>query len=80
MQKFQRYLYGHDFYIETDHQSLVYLSKAKELNARLMRWALVLQPYRFRSIVIKGSENVGADFFKSVVNIQVLQIQFFFSN
>lgn len=60
VQKFQRYLYGQEFYLETDHQPLVYLSKSKVLNARLMRWALVLQPYRFRTIAIKGSENVGA--------------------
>lgn len=61
VQKFQRYLYGKEFLLETDHQPLVYLSHAKVSNARLMRWALLLQPYRFRIVAIKGSENVGAD-------------------
>ncbi|XP_062613758.1 uncharacterized protein LOC134275492 [Saccostrea cucullata] len=61
VQKFRRYLYGKEFLLETDHQPLVYLTKAKVSNARLMRWALLLQPYRFRIISIKGSENVGAD-------------------
>ena len=61
VQKFQRYLYGREFHLETDHQPLVYLSHAKVSNARLMRWALLLQPYRFRFVSIKGSENVGAD-------------------
>lgn len=47
VRKIKRYLYGQEFYLETDHQPLVYLSKSKVLNARLIRWALVLQPYRF---------------------------------
>ena len=39
-QKFQSYLYGKEFSLETDHQPLTYLNKAKVANARLMRWAL----------------------------------------
>lgn len=61
IQKFQRYLYGQEFLLETDHQPLIYLNRAKVTNARLMRWALILQPYRFRIVAIKGSDNVGAD-------------------
>ncbi|XP_069108215.1 uncharacterized protein, partial [Argopecten irradians] len=59
--KFQRYLYGRHFVLETDHQPLLYLNKLKGTNSRLMRWALVLQPYRFTIRAIRGSENVGAD-------------------
>ena len=62
IQKFESYLYGREFMLETDHQPLVYLNRAKTANARLMRWALALQPYRYRIIAIKGSENIGADF------------------
>ncbi len=62
IQKFSRYLYGTEFLLETDHQPLTYLNKARVANARLMRWALQLQPYRFRIVAIKGSENVGADY------------------
>ena len=40
----------------------MYLQRAKVANARLMRWAMALQPYRFRIVAIKGSENVGTDF------------------
>ncbi|XP_060071934.1 uncharacterized protein LOC132551808 [Ylistrum balloti] len=40
--KFQKYLYGRQFVLETDHQPLVYLNKSKGTNARLMRWALQL--------------------------------------
>ena len=46
VQKFSRYLYGTPFTVETDHCPLKYLNEAKLKNARLMRWALILQPYR----------------------------------
>lgn len=62
IQKFESFLYGREFLLETDHQPLMYLNRAKVANARLMRWALSLQPYRFRIVSIKGYENFGADF------------------
>ena len=62
IEKFQRYLYGTDFELETDHQPLQYLDRSKTLNPRLMRWAMRLQPYRFHITAIKGVDNVGADF------------------
>ncbi|KAK3109194.1 hypothetical protein FSP39_025154 [Pinctada imbricata] len=64
--KFQRYLYGAEFLLETDHKPLIYLHQAKVNNARLMRWALSLQPYRFRLMSIKGKENVGADYLSRI--------------
>ena len=62
IQKFQPYLYGREFILETDHQPLLYINRAKVTNPRIMRWALALQPYRFSVRAIKGSENLGADF------------------
>ena len=67
VQNFSRYLYGQEFVLETDHQLLVYLTKKSVANARLMRWALVLQPYRFRIQAIRGRDNVGADFLSRIV-------------
>jgi len=64
--KFHTYLFGREFTLQTDHQPLLYLNKAKVANARLMRWALALQPYSFRIEAIRGSENVGADFLSRV--------------
>ena len=58
IQKFESYLYGREFMLETDHQPLVYLNRSKTANAQLMRLALALQPYRYRIIAIKGSENI----------------------
>jgi len=64
--KFYRYLYGRQFVLQTDHRPLIYLDKAKLANARVMRWALALQPFKFRTESIKGSDNVGADYFSRV--------------
>lgn len=64
--KFHRYVYGKEFILETDHQPLTYLNKAKMANARLMRWALALQPYRMRIMAIPGRENVGADYLSRI--------------
>ena len=64
--KFQMYLEGKEFTLETDHQPLLYLNRTKCINNRVMRWALALQPFRFRIEAIRGSDNVGADFLSRV--------------
>lgn len=66
VQRFEPFLYGREFVIETDHQPLSCLKKSKVANGRIMRWALSLQPYRYRLEVIKGSKNVGADYMSRV--------------
>ena len=60
--KLQVYLYGKSFVLQTDHRPLLFLDQAKQTNARVMRWALALQSYKFRTESIKGSDNVGADY------------------
>ena len=60
--KFNRYLFGRENILQTDHQALKYLNTAKYENNRVMRWALKLQAYRFLIQDIPGKENVGADF------------------
>ena len=62
IQKFERFLYGKHFVLETDHQPLQYLQRVKPTNPRLMRWALQLQPYHFTIRVIPGKDNIGADY------------------
>ncbi|XP_041461733.1 uncharacterized protein LOC121413037 [Lytechinus variegatus] len=61
VRKFEPYLYGRQFVLETDHQPLTYMNSVNPANGRLMRWILALQPYRFRVEAIRGSDNVGAD-------------------
>jgi hypothetical protein len=64
--KFQAFLFGREFVIETDHHPLACIRKSKVANGRIMRWALSLQPYRYRIEVIKGSQNIGADYMSRV--------------
>ena len=59
--KFNCYLYGRSFTLQTDHHPLTFLNSAKLTNPRLMCWALKLQPFRFRVEAIPGVDNVGAD-------------------
>ena len=59
--KFRFYLLGKEFLLEVDHRPLIYLNKLKGSNARLMRWALCLQSYRFRIVHVPGKDNLGAD-------------------
>ena len=54
VEKFRKYLYGVEFLLETDHKPLSYIQTAKVLNPRIMRWAMKLQPYRFRITAIRG--------------------------
>jgi hypothetical protein len=66
IKKFQTYLYGQEFVLQTDHQPLVYLDKCKVTNSRIMRWALFLQNYRFQIRAIKGSDNLIADYLSRI--------------
>jgi len=60
--KFAQYLLEQEFDIETDHRPLTCLSNKKVVNNRIMRWALLLQPFRMTIKAIPGRENVGADY------------------
>ena len=62
IQKFEIYLYGIQFVLETDHQALTFIDHIKTKNSRVMRWALFLQNYKFQVLAIKGSDNVIADY------------------
>lgn len=62
IQKFEIYLYGREFILETDHYALTFIDQTKIKNNRVMRWALFLQNYRFQVLAIKGSDNVIADY------------------
>ena len=66
IRKFLIYLYGREFDVETDHQTLVNIGHAKFSNNHIMRWALFLQNFRFRVIAVKGKDNVLADYLSRV--------------
>jgi hypothetical protein len=61
-EKFQNYLLGKTFVLQTDHAPLQYLRTAKYQNSKLMRWSMLLQPYKYVVKYIRGSENFCADY------------------
>lgn len=58
---FRPYLFGQHFKIETDHAPLVWLSKIKEPNSRLIRWKLKLDEFDFSISHVTGRTNCVAD-------------------
>lgn len=60
--RFKLFLYGRTFRVQTDHQPLEFLNKARLTNSRVMRWSMALQDHSFNVEYIKGRDNVGADF------------------
>ncbi|KAL2089206.1 hypothetical protein ACEWY4_016105 [Coilia grayii] len=56
------YLLGREFTLETDHRALQWLGKMKDSNARVTRWFLSLQPFRFVVKYRAGKQNPVADF------------------
>jgi len=61
LKHFRAYVEGHSFQIVTDHASLKWLMANRDLNSRLGRWAIALQPFKFRIDHRKGSLNVVPD-------------------
>ena len=63
LQHFEVYLNSHSLptIVYTDHNPLVFLSQMCNKNQRLMRWALLIQPFHIVIKHKKGSDNVVAD-------------------
>lgn len=61
VKKLHYYLDGEKFTIMTDHRPLTWLKSNSGANARLMRWALTLQPYNFEIVHKSGKLNQNAD-------------------
>ena len=56
--KFQPYLAGKPYILQTDHQPLTFLNDAKFKINRIMRWAFALQGYDYTGNDILGKDNV----------------------
>ena len=59
--KLRYYLLGREFTLVTDHAPLKWMATAKDTNARVTRWFLALQDYRFRVDHRPGREHANAD-------------------
>ena len=59
-EKFHAYIYGLEFHLLTDHKPLevIYSSRSKPC-ARIERWVLRMQPYKFKVDYIPGKANIA---------------------
>ncbi len=56
------YLLGREFTLCSDHAPLQWLHRMKDTNARITRWYLALQPFKFKVIHRPGTQMTVADF------------------
>nr|GFB72831.1 reverse transcriptase domain-containing protein [Tanacetum cinerariifolium] len=68
--KFQSYLNLNKSIVYTDHFAFKYLFAKKYSNARLLRWVLLLQEFKFKVIDTKGAENLMTDHLSILENPQ----------
>ena len=66
LKKLSRYILGTEFVLQTDHAPLRCLVQGETQNARLCRWALILQQFSFRVEYIRGYKNTLADYLSRV--------------
>jgi hypothetical protein len=57
VKRYRPYLEEKPFVLKTDNKALLWLNTTKESNAKLTRWALLLQEFSFRVEHVPGKEN-----------------------
>nr|GEY11185.1 reverse transcriptase domain-containing protein [Tanacetum cinerariifolium] len=67
-EKFRSYLIMNKSIVYTDHSALKYLFAKKDSKARLLRWVLILQEFKFKVIDTKGAENLATDHISRLEN------------
>nr|GEV00709.1 reverse transcriptase domain-containing protein [Tanacetum cinerariifolium] len=67
-EKFWSYLILNKSIVYADHSALKYLFAKKNSKARLLRWVLLLQEFKFKVIDTKGAENLAVDLLSRLDN------------
>eukprot|EP00253_Pinus_taeda_P016480 PITA_16480 len=62
LNKFRHYITGYETFIHTNHAAIRYLMNKLDVNARTIRWLLLLQQFDLTIVDKPGKENVVADF------------------
>eukprot|EP00253_Pinus_taeda_P025310 PITA_25310 len=62
LNKFRHYITGYQTFVHTDHAAIRYLMNKPDVNARIIRWLLLLQQFDLTIVDKPGKENVVADF------------------
>ncbi len=61
VKKFRPFIYGRKCTVYTDHRGLQYLLTGNLTNARLQRWAIMLQDYNLEIIYRQGKKHANVD-------------------
>nr|GEX12432.1 reverse transcriptase domain-containing protein [Tanacetum cinerariifolium] len=67
-EKFQFYIIMKKSIVYTDHSALKYLFAKNDSKARLLRWILLLQEFKFKVIDTKGAKNLAVDHLSRLEN------------
>ena len=79
IKRFDKYLFGKEFVLYTDHSALQYINENKPKNAKLLRWAIFLENYKYEINAIKGSENLLSDYLSRLwANVISKNVVFYF--
>ena len=63
LNKFRHYVTGYQTFVHTNHVTIRYLMNKLDVNARIIRWFLLLQQFDLTIIDNLGKENVVSNFF-----------------
>jgi len=72
--KFQQYLVGNRFKVNTNHNSLRFLMDQKELSERQQKWISEIQAYDFEIEYVKGKNNVVAEVLSMIPTLSLMEI------
>lgn len=70
LQKWDVYLRGVSFQLNTDHEPIRYLQTKPRLSPRQQRWLDIFQQYDFNISHLKGKENIAADALSRRVDLE----------
>jgi len=62
LNKFRCYITRYKTFLHTDHETIKYLVNKPHVNARIIRWLLLLQQFNLTIVDKPGKENVVAYF------------------
>jgi len=62
LETFRHYITSYQTFMHTDHDAIKYLMNKPDVNARIIRWLLLLQQFDLTIVDKPGKENVGVDF------------------
>jgi len=61
LKKYEHYLDGIPFHLETDNRALIWLNSMRDVNSKFVRWALKIQDFQPIIVHCPGKYNVVAD-------------------